>query len=163
LQEFEGAMIIVSHDRHLLRTVADTLLLVANGEVSPFEGDLDDYRQWVKEQGQKRETAEPSAGNAQGPAASSKKQLRQDAADRRKQLQPQRKKVKKLEQQMERLGEEKTRLEALLGDNSLYSDDNKDKLKTLLEQQASAAQELAVVEEQWLEASEMLDGLMNSE
>ena len=163
LQEFEGAMIIVSHDRHLLRTVADTLLLVANGEVSPFDGDLDDYRQWVKEQGQKRETAEPSAGNAPGLAASSKKQLRQDAADRRKQLQPQRKKVKKLEQQMERLGEEKTRLEALLGDNSLYSDDNKDKLKSLLEQQASAAQALSEVEEQWLEASEMLDGLMNSE
>ena len=49
LQEFEGAMIVVSHDRHLLRTVTDSLLLVDSGIVSAFDGDIDDYRQWVKD------------------------------------------------------------------------------------------------------------------
>jgi ATP-binding cassette subfamily F protein 3 len=167
LQEFEGAMIIVSHDRHLLRTVSDTLLLVADGKISPFDGDLDDYRQWVKEQSQsqnqKGEAADKAAGKTPGPAAINKKQLRQDAAERRRQLQPQRNKVKKLEQQMEKLNEDKNRLEAQLADNSLYSDENRDKLKQLLEQQSTVTQQLQDVEEQWLEASEVLEGLMIAE
>jgi ATP-binding cassette subfamily F protein 3 len=161
LQEFEGAMIIVSHDRHLLRTVSDTLLLVADGKVSPFDGDLDDYRQWVKEQVQKSEVADKSDEKTPGAAAINKKQLRQDAAERRRQLQPQRNKVKKLEQQMEKLGEEKARLEEQLADNSLYSDENKDKLRQLLEQQATVTQQLQDVEEQWLEAGEALEALQD--
>lgn len=161
LQEFEGAMIIVSHDRHLLRTVSDTLLLVADGKLSPFDGDLDDYRRWVKEQNQKPEPTEQSDEKTPGPDAVNKKQMRQDAADRRKLLQPQRNKVKKLEQKMEKLDEEKTQLEEQLADNSLYSDENKDNLKTLLEQQATVTQQLQDVEEQWLEASEALEALQD--
>ena len=164
LQEFEGAMIIVSHDRHLLRTVSDSLLLVAEGKVRPFDGDLEEYRQWVKKQNQQRNSVDLQTAKTTGAGGSTgeatKKELRQDAADKRKQLQPQRNKVKKLEQQMEKLGEEKAQLEQQLADNSLYSEDSKNRLKLLLEQQTAVTQQLQDVEEQWLDASEVLEGLM---
>ncbi len=147
----------------------NSLLLVADGKVRPFDGDLEDYRQWVKEQNQRRDAVPPLKGTQTGKTTGSngttgeatKKQNRQDAADKRKQLQPQRKKVKKLEQKMEKLGKEKAQLEEQLADNSLYSEENKNKLKPLLAQQTAVTQQLQDVEEQWLEASEVLEGLMN--
>ena len=90
LQEFEGALIVVSHDRHLLRSVADTLLLVADGTVNPFAGDLDDYRQWVREQ-LKKDHDLSAPGQV---VTTNKKQLRQDAAARRQQLRPLQNKIR---------------------------------------------------------------------
>jgi len=160
LQEFEGAMIIVSHDRYLLRTVADTLLLVADGNVQPFDGDLDDYRQWVKDQNKLENTAlkttEYIDSNLQ---TTSKKQQRQDAADKRRQLRPLRNKVKKLEGQMEKLNAEKDRLSEQLASNTLYEDEKKSQLNDCLAQQGKVIQALQGIEEQWLAASEELETL----
>ena len=160
LQEFEGAMIVVSHDRHLLRTVTDSLLLVADGKVMPFDGDLDDYRQWVKEQ--EKVTDEHTShltGETQTDAAVNKKQQRQDAAERRRKLQPVRNKIKKLEEQIEKINKEKSALQEQLANNSIYEEQNKAKLKQLLEQQTTIDKKLQELEEQWLAASEELEVL----
>lgn len=150
LQEFEGALVVVSHDRHLLRTVTDDLLLVAGGQARHFDGDLDDYRQWLQEQ--ERQEKKPTE---QGP--SNKKQDRQAAAARRQKLQPIRNKLKSAEKEMEKLTHSLTQLETQLADNSLYSEAGKDKLKTLLAQQADLKAALEQTETDWLQASEQLE------
>lgn len=160
LQEFEGAMIVVSHDRHLLRTVTDSLLLVADGKVTPFDGDLDDYRQWVKEQEKvANEHTNYQTGDTPADSAVNKKQQRQNAAEQRRKLQPVRNKIKKLEEQIEKTNKEKSALQEQLADNSIYEEQNNAKLKQLLEQQATIDKKLQELEEQWLAASEELEAL----
>lgn len=155
LQEFEGALVVVSHDRHLLRTVTDTLLLVAHGKVEPFDGDLDDYRQWIKEQN--RQQANSGETSSKEPTQDNRKQQRQSAAEQRKLTQPLRNKIKKCETQMDTLSKDKENLEQQLADSDLYSEENKQKLKELLEQQAVISKKLAEFEEQWMIASEELE------
>jgi ATP-binding cassette subfamily F protein 3 len=155
LQEFEGALIVVSHDRHLLRSVADTLLLVAGGAVSPFDGDLDDYRQWVREQ-LKKDQVIADSGQV---TTTNKKQQRQDAAVKRQQLKPLQNKIQKLEKQMDAYNDEKQELHERLADSDLYDDQNKDRLKEILERQSQLEKALQEIEEQWLQASDELDGL----
>ena len=150
LQEFEGALVVVSHDRHLLRTVTDDLWLVAEGKAQAFDGDLDNYRQWLLDQDrQEKKPAETSTVN--------KKQDRQAAAARRQKLQPIRNKVKAAEKEMEKLSQSLGDVETKLADNSLYTDTGKDKLKTLLQQQADLKAALEKTESDWLEASEQLE------
>ncbi|MTI64349.1 ATP-binding cassette domain-containing protein [Methylophaga sp.] len=150
LQEFEGALVVVSHDRHLLRTVADDLWLVAEGQARSFDGDLDDYRQWLLNQDrQEKKPAEQTVSN--------KKQDRQAAAARRQKLQPILNKVKTAEREMEKLTRALTDLETQLADTALYTDAAKDKLKTMLQQQAELKAALEQTESDWLEASEQLE------
>ncbi|MDH5409523.1 MAG: ABC transporter ATP-binding protein, partial [Gammaproteobacteria bacterium] len=155
LQDYVGAMVIVSHDRHLLRTVTDTLLLVDSGKVTPFDGDLEDYRQWVKDSLKQNTDDDAPDTNS----ANNKKQQRQDAAEKRKLLQPLRNKIKTLDKKIEKLNKEKTDIENKLADNSIYDDSNKQQLKTLLEQQVKVTQSLEEVEEDWLLISEEMEAL----
>ncbi len=156
LQDYAGAMVIVSHDRHLLRTVTDEFYLVHDGKVEPFNGDLDDYRSYI----QQRNNAE--TGNdglsAANPGLSRKDQRRQ-AAERRKQLQPLHNKLKKIERTLAKLEEQKTQLENALADSCLYEDSNKDKLRELLQQQASNQRDLAQQEEDWFMVNEALEDM----
>lgn len=155
LQDYVGAMVIVSHDRHLLRTVTDTLLLVDNGEVSPFDGDLEDYRQWVKDSLKQQNDAD-SNGKATGE---NKKQQRQCAAELRKQLQPLRNKLKTLEKQIDTLSSKQNDIEEELADNSIYNEENKAQLTKLLQQQSTISQDLEKAEENWLMLSEEIEGI----
>jgi len=157
LQEFEGAMVIVSHDRHLLRTVTDTLLLVADGSVEPFDGDLDEYRQWLRQQNKEATGKARSPETDEHKVVSNKKQQRQDAAEQRKKTQGQRNKLKQLEKKLDKLSHENELIEGQLADNSLYEEANKETLKDLLAQQSNVKSELETVEEQWLMASEALE------
>jgi ATP-binding cassette subfamily F protein 3 len=157
LQDFEGAMIVVSHDRHLLRTVTDTLLLVANGKVSPFDGDLDDYRKWVKDQN--KETSSNIIDGDLQMTTGNKKQQRQDAAELRRQLQPLRNKVRKLETQIEQLNNTIASLQEQLADSTLYEPHNKHQLKTTLEKKTESDKQLQLIEQQWLETSEELEAI----
>ncbi|EMR12183.1 glutathione-regulated potassium-efflux system ATP-binding protein [Methylophaga lonarensis MPL] len=153
LQDFEGALVVVSHDRHLLRTVTDDLWLVSDGKASPFDGDLEDYRQWRLSKDKKDN--QPSNGAA---AASNNKKLdRQAAAAQRQKLQPLRKQVASAEQQLEKLHQALSKLELELAEPELYQDAGKDQLKQLIKQQAELKQQLAEVEHSWLEASEALE------
>jgi ATP-binding cassette subfamily F protein 3 len=153
LQEFEGALVVVSHDRHLLRTVADDLWLVSDGQAIEFDGDLDGYRQWVinRDKAEKLE-AEPTV-----TSSNNKKLDRKAAAEQRKKLQPLTNAVKKAEQQMDKLQASLTKLEDVLADNDLYTDANKEKLKELLMQQSGLKSDLEQAEMDWFEASEALE------
>jgi len=157
LQDYQGAMVVVSHDRHLLRSISDTLWLVSDGRVEPYHGDLDEYRQWLL-QGKR---AEAQAQNPSQPSAQtdsvSKKERRQQQAALRQQLQPLRNKLGKLEKQLDQLNGEKAELETLLGDVTLYEEANKPRLTELLARKGKLDQELEQLEEAWLETQTELD------
>ncbi|HXH02217.1 MAG TPA: ATP-binding cassette domain-containing protein [Candidatus Competibacteraceae bacterium] len=160
LQEFSGALVVVSHDRHLLRSTCDAFLLVADGRAQPFDGDLEDYRQWLAERQKARDAASTPAGESS--AAARREQRRQEAetrnalAARRRPLERQ---LQSIECNLDRLQAEKTRLETELADPTLYAEAGKAKLKELLLQQARIARDLEQAETQWLELQEALENL----
>jgi ATP-binding cassette subfamily F protein 3 len=159
LQNFEGAIVVISHDRHLIRNTVDELLLVDNGIAEAYEGSLDDYRQWLLSR-DKSNPAEPGSdnGNSTEPMVD-KKQARQQAAQRRQQLAPVTKQIKQLENQMEKLATALNGIEEQLSDASLYDAENKEQLKTLLGKQQQLTHENNDVEARWLELQEQLDTL----
>jgi ATP-binding cassette subfamily F protein 3 len=156
LQDFEGALVVVSHDRHLLRTVADDLWLVSDGQAKIFDGDLDDYRQWLLV---KDKVAKDKPTEMESPAAitNTKKDDRRAAAEARQRLQPLRNEVKKAEKEMTSLQQIINDVEDKLADNSLYEASKKEELKQLLAEQAAAKSQLELVEMAWLEASEAIE------
>ncbi|RKZ94330.1 MAG: ABC transporter ATP-binding protein, partial [Gammaproteobacteria bacterium] len=164
LQEFEGAMVIVSHDRHLLRSVTDEFYLVADQKVDAFKGDLEDYRNWISDQ-KKQESQQitnSSANNvgrndAPANSAQSKKEQKRLDAEKRKLLQPLKNKLTKLEKQMDQLTHEKEKLEVLLASPDIYEEAKKEQLKELLQQQVKVVQSLDDTEQQWMELSEELE------
>ena len=151
LQDFEGALIVVSHDRHLLRTVADDLWLVSDGQAKIFDGDLDDYKQWLMAKDR------PLKIDIDTVPSNSKKEDRRAAADARQQLQPLRNMVKKAEQQMTSLQKVIRDIEQELAEPSIYHAEAKQKLKNMLTEQASAKSQLEQVEIDWLEATDNLE------
>ncbi|WP_341936652.1 ATP-binding cassette domain-containing protein [Marinimicrobium sp. C2-29] len=154
MQEFEGAVILVSHDRHLLRNTVDQFLLVADGRVADFDGDLDDYYRWLLQ----RRLDDNAEEKAAAPAPKEdKKALRQEAAARRQQRKPLRDKLKKLERDMERLTRELGELENKMADPDLYDEANKQELQKLLRSQGECQSQLEECEEQWLELTEELE------
>lgn len=166
LQDYQGALIVVSHDRHLLRTVTDEFLLVADGRAQPFDGDLDDYREWItqRQRATTREATPRMLGN--GNSATERREQKRQEAERRQQLAIQRKpleqQIKKLERRMEHLHAEQTRLHDELLEPSLYEDPQKNRLKALLLHKAQVDKELEETEGTWLETQEMLEVLGSS-
>lgn len=158
MQEFEGAMIIVSHDRHLLRTVTDNLLLVSNGKVTEFDGNLEDYRNQVSQENKKATNSQAENSSITGNDAQNKKQVRQQSVEKRRLLKPLQNKLKKLEKQLDELSSSKEALENKLADNEIYNEANKEKLISLLDEQVKVNTSLQQVEIDWLELSEELEG-----
>ena len=154
LQGFEGAMILVSHDRHLLRVTVDTLLLVDGGSVAPFDGELDDYPAWLAARDPDAGPSEP--GDRQG---GQRKQQRRDKAEQRKAMQPLRNRLKVLEQQLERLERRRRELDQCLVDSGLYTPESKPRLLTLLEEQRQVGTALGEAEGEWLALGEELERL----
>ena len=155
LQEYEGAIVLVSHDRHLLRTTVDSLWLVANGQVQPFDGDLDDYRDWLRQ----RETGlSASAGE---PAGANRKQQKRDEAaarnERYAQKRPLAQRLAKLERRIADLERERKPLGLWLADPESYVD--KEKLQPALLREAALRQELGRAEEEWLALQAELEQL----
>jgi len=171
LQGFQGAMVIVSHDRHLLKTVTDELIIVHDGKAEEFDGDLDDYAIFIKEslkaiekrdkpvEAISNETAEADEKN---PSQASRKQQRQQEAERRKQLQPLRNKLKKLEKQLDDLTEKQSKLETALADPETYLDKNKDQLKKNLMAKSEIDKTLESVEMEWMDVSEKYEQGLNA-
>ena len=152
LQDYEGALVVVSHDRHLLRTVADEFWLVADRTVSPFEGDLDDYRRALE---LRRNGGLEEAKSA--VSAISRRDQRRQGAERRQQLYSLQQCVKKAETALDRLLQARQHIEAQLSDPALYATDGRVRLQTLLREKAGLERELAAAEATWLDASERLD------
>ncbi|HGM5491939.1 TPA: ABC transporter ATP-binding protein [Serratia fonticola] len=159
LIDFEGALVVVSHDRHLLRSTTDDLYLVHDGQVEQFEGDLDDYQQWLSDlqKQQAQQDAAPKQDN--GNSAQARKDQKRREAEFRTQTQPLRKQIAKLEQQMDKLGAELAAVEAQLADSALYDNSRKADLTACLQKQSQAKSALEETEMTWLDAQEQLETL----
>lgn len=161
LQQFAGAVIVISHDRHLLKNSVDEFLLVHDGKVEPFDGSLGDYQRWLAE----AKKAKPDSANAPSQRGSDndkvdKKEQRQKAAAKREQLKPLTQKLKKLEREIEKLQTKLADIEEKLADTSLYEgNESADLLQELLKDQAKYRGDIETQEEQWLEVSEALEEL----
>ncbi len=154
LQDFEGAVLVVSHDRHLLRSTVDEFLLVVDGQVSVFDGNLEDYYRWLLQRRQDDSAADRAAAP---PPQQDKKAQRQEAAARRAQLKPLTDKLKKLEREMDRLSKRLATIEPELADPAIYEESNKQRLQELLKSQGETQIQLDECEEQWLALSEEME------
>jgi len=181
LAQFEGTLVVVSHDRHLLRATTDQFIIVADGKLQPFDGDLDDYKDWLfktkldsknaaaavaAQPVEKKEAAAPVVKpTATAPTVANvdrKEQKKLDAEERQK-LAALRKpidtRIKRLEEKMAKTNAQKTDLDAQLADEAIYDAAKKETLKQLLSDQAYCVKELAELETQWLEQQEALEQL----
>jgi len=154
LQEFKGALVLVSHDRHLLRTVCDTFLLVSDGRAAPFDGDLEDYRRWIA---QRDTSVEKDAYNIGGHSADARKTKRRDDAERRQRLRPLKAAVERWETAITKLEAQRAELQQQLADPHLYQEQHRERLRVLLNDQALVAKDLTAAEAQWLKAGEALE------
>ena len=173
LQAYQGALVVISHDRHLLRQVVDNYWIVADGKVKEFEGDLQDYQVQVQALAQAQAQAkmkqrqdttnanpssiEPLVSDALTPAE--RKEQKRQQAEKRKQLSPLKKAISKYEKDIDIWQAKLDQLEVELAEPSLYQLENKAKLKDLLAQQAHASQEHEQSEELWLEKQDELESI----
>ncbi|WP_313036382.1 ATP-binding cassette domain-containing protein [Acinetobacter sp.] len=170
LQDFEGAVVLVSHERQLIASVCDELLLVHNGQCREFDGDLVAYADWLRQariemikSGQK--PAEPVKSQVEVKPAISKldkEAQRKETARRRELIRPIRKNIEKNEAQMTKLQARLTEIEVLLADTAIYEANRKDDLLKLMNEQAKLKSELETAEEQMLELMMELEELESS-
>lgn len=161
LMSFSGALVVVSHDRHLLRSSTDELYLVDEGRVQPFDGDLDDYQRWLQEKQKERTTSAKGSQttDAEHGAQARKAQKRQEA-ELRAQSQPLRREIAKLEQQMDEWQTKLTNHEQHLSDTTLYLPQNRLRLAEIMQQQAELKKNLVQCETAWLDAQQLLEDLL---
>lgn len=158
LQDFQGAVILVSHDRALLRATCDQFLLVADGKAAVFDGDLDDYSQWLNTQ----RLQEKQAAQSELAVKPNKNDRAQNKAERQARIAERRPLLKELEQierNMTQLQTDKQACDERLNDAELYAANDKTELQQLLKTQAELSAKLQVCEERWLELHELLEAL----
>ena len=173
LAQFEGTLMLVSHDRHLLRATTDQFLIVADGKLTDFDGDLDDYKEWLLKTklASKTAAANASAAAVARPAAvpviaetptvraitsNSKTTKSAPSSAQRKPIEA---RIKRLEEQMGRLSEQKSMLDTRLADPAVYEPEQKNELRMLQEEHASCSKALDILEAEWLEQQEALEKL----
>ena len=154
LQEYQGALVLVSHDRHLLRTVCDSFVLVSDGRAAAFDGDLEDYRRWIAQYDPITEKETRSSGEH---SAEARKAKRRDEAERRRRLTPLKAALERWETAIIKLEAQRDALQQQLADPAIYEDRHKESLRTLLSEQTQVVKDLAAAEIQWLKSSEALD------
>ena len=180
LAQFEGTVVLVSHDRHLLRATTEEFIIVADGKLQPFDGDLDDYKDWLFKtklgKGTVTLPALAAAAEVKAPApvvqaapaapaaapGERKDQKRMEAGERQRIAalrKPIETRVKRLEEQMAKLNTKKAGIDAELLDPAIYGAEHKERLKTLVADQAFAVRDLAQLESEWMTLQEQLEGL----
>ena len=155
---------LVSHDRHLLRLVSDSLWFVADGQATPFAGDIDDYGRWLSE---RHAVHAPGERQADGPttamsAAARRGQRRREAEERRR-VAPLRRKIETLEQRLGALSNERASIESTLAGVAIYGENERSHLHELLLRRGKLDAEISTVESAWIETSEQLDAMGASE
>jgi ATP-binding cassette subfamily F protein 3 len=173
LAQFEGTLVLVSHDRHLLRATTDQFLIVADGRLRPFDGDLDDYREWLFRTklapgaAAPLPEAKPAARAAPGAAAKPadrRAQKRLEAQERQRLAaarKPLESRIKRLDEQIAKLTAQKAAVDRQLADPGLYGEDRKEALKAAVLDQAYVARELSQIEAEWLELHEQLEAVLS--
>jgi ATP-binding cassette subfamily F protein 3 len=171
LAQFEGTLVLVSHDRHLLRATTDQFLIVADGRLAPFDGDLDDYRDWLFKTklgagaAPEEEAAPPPQAKKPVPApaaADQRAQKRREAEDRQRQSaarKPLELRLKRIDEQMAKVSAKKAAIDTRLADPAVYGKDENEALKALILDQAYAARELEQLEAEWLDLQHKLEQL----
>ena len=159
LQSYQGAMVVVSHDRHLLVNTVDEFYSIHKGVFAEFKGDLKDYEKWLSTQtfsdfDAKAETVEATSAAAQPKLKLDKKEKRQQAADRREKLAPLNKQERRLEAEIEKIQSKLAKIESSLADEKIYLEENKNDLNALIQEQGALKSKLASNEEEWLEIQE---------
>jgi ATP-binding cassette subfamily F protein 3 len=169
LAQFEGTLVLVSHDRHLLRATTEQFIIVADGKLQPFDGDLDDYKDWLfKTKLGKGDTSLPAQAKAQPAAVAAPVISREDKQERKRQeaelrqrlaglKKPIESRIKRIDEQIAKLSSRKAEVDAKLADPAIYDDANKDALKALVVDQAYLLKELEQLEIEWLHQHEALE------
>ena len=157
LQDFDGAIILIAHDRYLLESCVDEFYLVANGRVTDFDGDIDDYQQWLNDD--KKQTVK--ANKVISEPQIDKKQQRKEQAELRKKASPLRKQADKFEKLVQKGQNELSEVEARLADSEIYQAEHKAELTTLLKQQAKLTQAIEEHEMEWLDLEEQIEEIMS--
>jgi ATP-binding cassette subfamily F protein 3 len=181
LAQFEGTLVVVSHDRHLLRATTDQFIIVADGKLQPFDGDLDDYRDWLFKTkltaksdaaaatplpvAQKTPSQQPVEILLANPpsGAERKEQKRLEAEQRQRQAaarKPIETRIQRLEEKIAQGNAKKAAIDVRLAAPEIYDNANKEELKTLLSDQAYQSRELAQLEAEWLEQQEALEQVL---
>ena len=161
LQDFSGAMVIVSHDRHLLRVTCDRLMLVHDTRVDDFPLSLDEYPKWLSEQST-QSAADASFADCTDAVRTktlARKDRKRVEAEQRKLLQPIRQRIAQAEAQLDALHSAQIELDRRLADPEIYNDDNKRELQHCLLEQADVKKQCDAVEAEWMQASEELENL----
>jgi len=159
LQDFNGAIILIAHDRFLLESCVDEFYLVANGSVSEFSGDIDDYQQWLNDD----KKLALKSDKIPNDNLVDKKQQRKQQAELRKVTAPLRKKAQQYENKVHQWQQELAEVEVILGDSDIYQSEHKVRLTELLKQQAKLRQYIEENEMHWLELEEQIEEMMNLE
>lgn len=160
LQDYEGALILVSHDRDLVMTVCDSLLLVANGRADEFAGDMTDYAEHLRQARLAKFAQNKTTTDNPTKDTLTKEKLRKRNAENRQKTAPLRKQIDKLEKTLDTLTKELSDIELSLSDQSLYHDDNKAKLLSLLDRQSTHQKQVDDIENELLEKMDELETLM---
>jgi ATP-binding cassette subfamily F protein 3 len=162
LQGYEGALVVISHDRHLLRNTVDQFYLVANGEVQEFDGDLQDYQVWLKNYNRTPDAQVKNSvpdNSVEKLSGAEKKAQRQQSAEARKKIAPLNKKSQQLEKEIEKNEKQLADVEHELADTDLYTDAKKEALKMLLDRQAKTKKAIADKEAEWLEIQAQIEAM----
>jgi len=160
LQEYQGGVVIVSHDRAMLRSTCDKFMLVADGRAEVFDGDLDDYKDWLNQQ--KIADKQKFELDVTSPVSANKVDRAQTKAERQARIAERRpllKEVEQIEANMAKWEQEKTQIDNQLADADLYTQSDKSILQNLLKRQAELTQLLETAELRWLELHEVLEAL----
>jgi len=164
LAQFDGTLILVSHDRHLLRATTDQFMLVAQHRLQPFDGDLDDYRDWLLQHAAAQRAAlkqDRQETDASGDSGANRKELRRQEAETRQKLsqlkKPLQNRIGRIEKEMDALNAEKATLDAFVADPASYDTAHKAKLTEAIRRQAQVQSRLDELEAEWLEANEELE------
>jgi ATP-binding cassette subfamily F protein 3 len=156
LQDFEGAIILIAHDRFLLESCVDEFYLVANGLVDEFDGDIDDYQQWLND-----DKKQAIKSNKTPTDTVDKKQIRKEQAELRKKASPLKKQADKFEKLVQKDQKELSKIEAALADSEIYQAEHKSRLTELIKLQAKLKQDIEEHEMQWLDLEEQIEEIMS--
>jgi ATP-binding cassette subfamily F protein 3 len=154
LQRYEGALVLVSHDRHMLRNSVEELLLVHEGVVEDYREDLSGYERWLLS---RYASSKPGTPPGDNPAANNKKQQRQDAAAAREKLRPLRHSLQQAEKEMAHVESALAEIQAALQDTGIYSGERKAELAALLQREGALKANAAALEDQWLDIQQQLE------
>ncbi|MCW9717537.1 ABC transporter ATP-binding protein [Avibacterium sp. 21-599] len=161
LVDYQGSLVIVSHDRHLLRNTVDEFYLVHDGQVEEFKGDLADYQKWLNEQNSQSQPSAKIESNKE--SSQNRKEQKRKEAERRQQLAPLKKLLTQWENKMDSIAQQLAEIEQQLANSDLYQAEMKENLTALLKDQAEYKKHLEEIEGEWFLVQDQIEQILAEE